>query len=148
MLRPIVALGERVAEQVAGDIDPAARVGVLQPRAADLGVLLVDDGVDAGLSQPVRRQQARHAGTDHRDAKRSIRGDARWRSTTAREGLLRTHRAPRAATPGSRRPAPRDIIQAMIGRTVSAVGCGAVGQPASRSSIERPQGDGCGRCAC
>ena len=72
VLRPVVALGERVAEEMAGDIDPAARVGVLQPGAADLGVLLVDDGVDAGLTQPVRGQQARHAGTDHGDSKRSI----------------------------------------------------------------------------
>ena len=82
VLRPVVALGERVAEQVAGDIDPAARVGVLQPGAADLRVLLVDDSVDTGLSQPVRRQQARHAGSDHGDTKRSIRGEVggspRW----------------------------------------------------------------------
>ena len=48
-VRPVVALGERVAVVVVGDVHPAARVGVLLPGAADVVVLLEDRVVDAGL---------------------------------------------------------------------------------------------------
>ena len=68
VLWPVVALGERVAVQVAGDVDPAAWIGVLQPRSADVGVLLEHHGIDTDLPETMRGQQARHSGTDHGDA--------------------------------------------------------------------------------
>ena len=66
--RPVVALREGVAVVVVRVVDPAPRVAVLEPRAADIAVLLQDDEGDAGLLQPMRGEQARHARTDHRDA--------------------------------------------------------------------------------
>ena len=60
---------------MAGDVDPAARIAVLVPGAADTGVLLDDLERDAGLAQPDRGQQARCAQPDdqHRKAFRQRR---------------------------------------------------------------------------
>ena len=55
--RPVVALGERVAVVVVRDVDPAAGIGVLQPRAADVGVLVEHDVGHAGLLPGGRRRR-------------------------------------------------------------------------------------------
>ena len=62
--RPVVSLRERVAVVVVRIVDAAARILVLEPRAADVLVLVDDDEIDAGLLQPVRGEQSRHARTD------------------------------------------------------------------------------------
>ena len=74
-LRPVVALRERVAVVVVRDVDPAARVGVLEPGAADVGVLLEHRTDDAGLLEPVRGGDAGHAGADDRDAEVAAGGE-------------------------------------------------------------------------
>ena len=66
LLRPVVALRERVAVEVVGHVDPAPGVAVLEPRAADVVVLLEDTTRDAGLAEPVGGDEARHAGADDR----------------------------------------------------------------------------------
>ena len=75
VLRPVVTLREGVAVEEVRHVDPAPGVGVLEPRAADVIVLLEHDHLDAGLVQPVGGDQARHAGSDHGDAERAIRGE-------------------------------------------------------------------------
>ncbi len=75
VLRPVVALREGVAVEEVGHVHPAPGVGVLEPRAADVVVLLEHDHLDAGLVEPVGGDQARHAGSDHGDAERAIRGE-------------------------------------------------------------------------
>ena len=62
--RPIVVGLERIAVEVVGDVDAAARVGVLVPGAADPLVLLDHDEGDAGVAQADRRQEPRHSGAD------------------------------------------------------------------------------------
>ena len=69
-LRPVVVGLERVAIEVVGDVDAAARVGVLEPGAAHAGILL-DHGVgDAGLPRagsrpagPTCRRRSRARGS-------------------------------------------------------------------------------------
>ena len=106
--RPVVALGERVAEVVVGVVDPAARIAVLVPGAADVVVLLDDQEVDARLGEAVPGEQARHAGTDDEDAEVGARARRRpcatWGPGDPRPGAPAP---PRAA--GGRRPrrAPR-----------------------------------------
>ena len=75
MQRPVVALRERVAVVVVRVVDPTARILVLVPGAADLGVLLEDDDVDAGLREPVRGEQPGHARADDRDAEVGVGRD-------------------------------------------------------------------------
>ncbi len=74
-LRPVDGLEERVAVEVAGDVHPAAGIGVLEPGATDLVVLVEDDHVEARLDEPVRRHDARHARTDDGDAEMTVRSD-------------------------------------------------------------------------
>ena len=62
--RPVVALRERVAVVVVRVVDAATGIRVLEPRAADVVVLLDDDELDAGLLQPVRGEEARHSRAD------------------------------------------------------------------------------------
>ena len=71
VLRPVGRLRGRVAVEVVLDVDAATRVVVLEPRAPDVVVLLEHDDVDAGLAEPVRGDDARHARADdaHRDAR-------------------------------------------------------------------------------
>ena len=64
-LRPILGC-ERVGIGVIGRVDAAAGVGVLQPGAAHVGVLLEHGVGDARLLQAMRRQDSRHTGADHR----------------------------------------------------------------------------------
>ena len=73
--RPVVALRERVAVVVVRVVDPAARIRVLEPGAADVGVLLDDHVVDAGLREPVRGEEARHARADDDDAEVGVGGE-------------------------------------------------------------------------
>ena len=73
--RPVVALGERVAEVVVGVVDPAPRIAVLVPGAADVVVLVDDDEVDARLGEAVAGEQARHAGPDDQHAEVGVGGD-------------------------------------------------------------------------
>ena len=75
VLRPVGRLRGRVAVEVVLDVDAAARVVVLEPRAADVVVLLEHDDVDAGLAQPVRGDDARHAGADDADGDLRPRAD-------------------------------------------------------------------------
>ena len=63
---PLVGLGEGEAVELVGHVDPAARVHVLQPGAADVGVLLEHGDRNAGLAQTVRRGQTGGAGADDR----------------------------------------------------------------------------------
>ena len=55
---PVVGLREGEAVELVGDVNPAARVDVLEPRAAHVAVLLEHRHGHAGLAQPVRRGQA------------------------------------------------------------------------------------------
>jgi hypothetical protein len=71
--RPVVALGECVAVVVVGVVDPASRIGVLVPRAADVAVLLQDHELDSRLLQPVGGEQAGHARADHRHPEVEVR---------------------------------------------------------------------------
>ena len=73
--RPVVALREGVAVDVVRVVDAATRIGVLEPGAADVVVLLEDDEVDAGLLQPVGGEQARHARADDDDAELGVGRD-------------------------------------------------------------------------
>ncbi len=65
VVRPLVVGLERVGIEVARIVDAAVRIAVLEPGAADVGVLLDDRERDAGLLQPDAGQQSRHAGADH-----------------------------------------------------------------------------------
>ena len=66
---PVVRLGERVAVQLVGHVDPAAGVDILEPRPADVAVLLEHRDRHTGLAQAVRRRQARGARADDGAAK-------------------------------------------------------------------------------
>ncbi len=55
---PVVRLREGEAVELVGHVDPAARVHVLEPRPAHVGVLLEHRDRHAGLAQAVRRRQA------------------------------------------------------------------------------------------
>ena len=77
VLRPVGRLRGRVAVEVVLDVDAATRVVVLEPRAADVVVLLEHHDLDAGLAEPVRGDDARHAGAD------DAHGDARTRTDLA-----------------------------------------------------------------
>ena len=72
--RPVVALRERVAVVVVRVVDAATGIRVLEPRAADVVVLLDDHERHAGLLQPVRGEQARHARADDRRRGTSVVG--------------------------------------------------------------------------
>ena len=50
-----------------GVVDPAPGIRVLEPGAADVVVLLVDDERNARLLEPVPREQARHSRADDHD---------------------------------------------------------------------------------
>ena len=58
-----------------GDVDPAAGVDVVEPGAADVGVLLEDGEVDAGLAEAVGGDDARHAGADDGHREGPVRRD-------------------------------------------------------------------------
>ena len=68
---PVVGLGEREAVELVGHVDPAARVDVLQPGAAHVGVLLEHGDLHPGLAQAVRGRQARGARPDDRAPERA-----------------------------------------------------------------------------
>ena len=59
-----MALRERVAVVVVGVVDSAAGVGGFVPRPSDVVVLVQDGERHTRLLQAMRRQDARHAGTD------------------------------------------------------------------------------------
>ena len=61
VLRPVVALREGVAVEEVRHVDAAARVGVLEPGAADVVVLLQHHDLDAGLVEAVGGHQPGHA---------------------------------------------------------------------------------------
>ena len=65
---PVVGLREREAVELVGHVDATARVDVLQPGAAHVGVLLEHRDLHPGLAQAVRRRQARGTRTDDRAA--------------------------------------------------------------------------------
>ncbi len=65
VLRPVVVGLEAVGVDVVGAIHPAAGIGVLQPGPANIGVLLDDLEVDAGLAEADSGQKARHARPNH-----------------------------------------------------------------------------------
>ncbi len=73
--RPVVALGERVAEVVVGVVDPAPRIAVLVPGAAHVLVLVDDEEVDARLGEAVPGEEARHAGPDDQHAEVGVGSD-------------------------------------------------------------------------
>src|SRR5262249_40578868 len=75
VLRPVGRLRGRVAVEVVLDVDAATRVVVLEPRAPDVVVLLEHDDVDAGLTKPVRGDDARHPRADDADTDVRIRAD-------------------------------------------------------------------------
>ena len=60
---------ERVGVEVARGVDTRAGIGVLQPGAADVGVLLQHHVVDARLGQPDRGEHSRDPGADDHDPK-------------------------------------------------------------------------------
>ena len=97
-LRPVARLREGVAVEVVLDVDPAAGIVVLEPRAADVGVLLEHDERHARLPEAVRGGDARHARPDDRDgelpAGRDVGGRPRRRTqidAVERELLLEQH---------------------------------------------------------
>src|SRR4029077_11423280 len=65
VLRPVGRLRRRVAVEVVLDVDAATRVVVLEPRTPDVVVLLEHHDLDAGLAEPVRADDARHARADN-----------------------------------------------------------------------------------
>ena len=67
---PVGLLGARVAVEVVRRVDPRPGVGVLEPGAADVAVLLDDRAGDARLLQPSRRHDARHPRADDDHAQR------------------------------------------------------------------------------
>ena len=66
VLRPVVGR-EGVRVDVVRAVDAAAGIRVLEPRPADVGVLLDDRVGDVGLLQADGREQPRHAGADDQD---------------------------------------------------------------------------------
>ena len=67
VVRPIRIGREGIRIEVVGNVDTQVGVGVLEPGAADIGVL-VEDGVrDARLLEPNRRAEAAEAGADDAD---------------------------------------------------------------------------------
>ena len=69
VLGPVVGGLERVAVEVAADVDPRARVAVLPPRAAGAAVLLDDGERQLRLREPQRCEQSRFAAADHDDVR-------------------------------------------------------------------------------
>ncbi len=65
-----------------GDVDPEVGVGVLEPRAADVGVLLEHRVRDARLLETNRRTQTAETRTDDRDAESLQRGRSAGRVST------------------------------------------------------------------
>ena len=57
---------------MARDVDAAARVGVLEPGAADVGILLEHDDVDADLLEAVSGDEPGHARADDADAELAV----------------------------------------------------------------------------
>ena len=108
--RPVVALRERVAVVVVRVVDAATRIRVLEPRAADVVVLLDDDEVDARLLQAVRGEQARHARADDDDVEVDVGRDVALVPAGRAPVLAAVRRAPLRAAAGtspSRRRRPR-----------------------------------------
>jgi len=64
LVRPVVALQERVAVAEVAGVQSAPRIVILQPDAADVGVALEDHEAEAGLEQPVGHGQTGHARPD------------------------------------------------------------------------------------
>jgi len=69
VLAPALVGLERIRIEVVGDIDTAARVAVLVPRATDGVVLLDDRERDARLLESQTLQESRHPGADHKHTK-------------------------------------------------------------------------------
>ena len=69
VLGPVVGGFERVAVEVAADVDARARVAVLPPRAAGTAVLLDDRERQLRLGEPERGQQPRFAAADDDDVR-------------------------------------------------------------------------------
>ena len=66
-------LGEAVAVHVVLDVDPAARVGVLEPGAAHIGVLLEHGHLHTGLLQAMRGGDTRHTRPHHHHMEVALR---------------------------------------------------------------------------
>ena len=75
LVRPVVALQERVAVAEVAGVQAAAGVIVLEPDAADIIVTLEDHEVDAGLKQPVGHGQTGHARADDGHPEVPARGE-------------------------------------------------------------------------
>ena len=69
VLGPVVGRLERVAVEVAADVDPRAGVAVVPPRAAGTAALLHDRERDARLRQPDPGEQPGLAAPDHDDVR-------------------------------------------------------------------------------
>ena len=106
VLGPMIARFERVAVEVVADVDAATGVGVLEPRAADLRVLLDDRERNPGLLQPDAGEKARLAATDDHDRE----GRTRLRSGVELDPAARPRRrapSPRASSARTLRERPR-----------------------------------------
>ena len=69
MLRPVVIRLEGIGIEVVRVVDAAAGIGVLEPGAAHIAVLVHDRERDACLLEPDRGQHAGHARADDQHAK-------------------------------------------------------------------------------
>ena len=69
VLGPVIGRFERVAVEVAADVDPSARVAVLPPGAAGTGVLLDDRERQARLRQADAGEQSGFAAPDDDDVR-------------------------------------------------------------------------------
>ena len=67
VLRPVVVGLKAVGVDVVGGVHPATRIGVLEPGAADVGVLVEDLVAHASLAEANAGEQAGHAGADDED---------------------------------------------------------------------------------
>ena len=67
VLAELIVPPERVAVVMAGDIDAGARIGIFQPRPADIVVLLNDLKGDAGLFEADCGKEPRFPTTDDED---------------------------------------------------------------------------------
>ena len=57
-LRPVSGLGKGVAVHMVGDVDPASRVGILQPGTTHVGVLFEDADLCPSLLKAMRRSDS------------------------------------------------------------------------------------------
>ena len=108
VVRPVGVGPERVRVEVVGHVDPQVGVGVLEPRAADVGVLVEHRVRDPGLLEADRRAQAAEAGADDAHAEARERARRRGaRPTRSADGRRRRSRPPPPPAGRTRRRPPR-----------------------------------------